>query len=591
MMVLLRELRELYAAETGGEPAQLRPTTLQFRDFAAWQRGLLETEIADEQLTYWRQRLADPPEPMELPYDHPRPARQTFRGDQVVVDLSPGLGERLREFARSQGVTTFMTMLAAFYVLLQRYSGVGEVIVGSGMANRRLRELDAMLGMFINTVALRVDLSDDPSPAELLGRVRAAVLEAQENQDVPFPRVVEAIAPARSSSHTPLYQTLFSIADAPLPDLDAAGLAIVPDESPGNGSAKAEINVVVVNHDGRGEAPTEPTIIWEYNSDLFSAATAERMVGDYCKVLESLVSEPGGRTSALPLLADDERQRLLVEWNDTAADYPRDATHPRLFGEVAARDPEAIALTMESDSLTYGELDRRSNQLARHLRARGVAPGSRVGISAERSLEMVVGLLGILKAGGAYVPTRPNDPEERRAFVMRDAEISLLLDPQLLRDPAIGDESDEPVAAPVSATDEAYVMYTSGSTGEPKGVVVTHRNVVRLVTGQTYADFGPGSGLPPDGAARLRRVDVRDLGRAAERRAAGPLPGRLDRPDGAQGHARAARRHHPVAHRGALPPGRRHGRRRARRPRAAARRAATRCCPTGCRGRCGRCRT
>jgi amino acid adenylation domain-containing protein len=490
MMVLLRELRDLYAAIAGGDSA-LRPMTLQFRDFAAWQRGLLETEIADEQLAYWRQRLADPPEPMELPYDRSRPARQTFRGDQVVLDLPSGLGERLREFGRAQGVTTFMTMLAAFYVLLQRYSGAGQVIVGSGMANRRLRELDAMLGMFINTVALRVDLSDDPSVTELLVRVRAAVLEGQENQDVPFPRVVEAVAPARSSSHTPLYQTLFSIADAPLPELDAAGLEIVPDESPGNGSAKAEINVVVVNHDGRGEAPTEPTIIWEYNGDLFTAATAERMVRDYCRVLESLITEPAEPASALPLLAESERSRLLVELNDTAAEYPRDATIHQLFAEAAKRDPDASAVVLDGGSLTYGALDRRSNQVARTLRARGIESGSRVGISTERSLEMVVGLLGILKAGAAYVPLDPADPAERRDFLRRDGEISLVLDAEVLRDPAIERESDQAVEAPTSATDEAYVMYTSGSTGEPKGVVVTHRNVVRLVTGQDYAEFGP----------------------------------------------------------------------------------------------------
>jgi amino acid adenylation domain-containing protein len=491
MMVLLRELRELYAAEAGDEGAELRPATLQFRDFAAWQRGLMNTEIADEQLGYWRQRLADPPEPMELPYDRPRPARQTFRGDQVVLGLPPGVVERLREFAREQGATTFMTMLSAFYVLLHRYSGAGEVIVGSGMANRRLRELDGMLGMFINTVALRVDLSDDPSVTELLGRVRAAVLEAQENQDVPFPRVVESVAPSRSSSHTPLYQTLFSIADAPLPELDAPGLRIVPDESPGNGSAKAEINVVVVNHDGRGDAPSEPTIIWEYNSDLFSAATAERMVRDYCQVLESLVSDPEARTSALRLVTESERRRLLQEWNATAADYPRDATIDRIFAEAARRTPEAIAVESEGDSLTYGELDRHSNQVARHLRARGVTPGSRVGVSAARSLEMVVGLLGILKAGAGYVPLDLADPAERREFVMEDAEISIVLDRDLFRDPAISSESDDPVEAPVAATDEAYVMYTSGSTGQPKGVVVSHRNVVRLVTSQTYAEFGP----------------------------------------------------------------------------------------------------
>ena len=490
MMVLLRELRELYAAMSG-EGAGLRPPSLQFGDFAAWQRELLDTEIADQQIAYWRQRLADPPEPMTLPYDSARPARQTFRGDQVVHDLSPGLTERLREFARVQGVTPFMTMLAAFCVLLQRYSGAGEVIVGSGMANRRLRELDAMLGMFINTVALRVDLGDDPNVTELLGRVRAAVLQAQENQDVPFPRVVEAVAPARSSSHTPLYQTLFSIADAPLPDLEVNGLEIVPDESPGNGSAKAEINVVVVNHDGRGEAPAEPTIIWEYNGDLFSAATAERMVRDYCRVLESLVTDPGDRLSSLPLLAEPERNRLLVEWNDTAADYPRDATIVDVFTAIAKGNPDTTAVAMDGETITYGELDRRSNQLARHLRARGIAHGSRVGISTERSLEMVVGLLGILKGGCAYVPLDPGDPAERREFVIRDAEISLVLDSPLLSDPAILAESDQAVEASAAATDEAYVMYTSGSTGQPKGVVVTHRNVVRLVSGQTYAEFGP----------------------------------------------------------------------------------------------------
>ncbi|HSD24549.1 MAG TPA: amino acid adenylation domain-containing protein [Solirubrobacterales bacterium] len=490
MMVFVRELRELYAAEIIGEAHQLRPMTLQFRDFAVWQRALLETEIADRQLAYWRERLADPPDPMELPYDRSRPARQTFRGDQEVVDVPGEVAERMREFARSEGVTPFMTMLAAFYVLLDRYSGAGEVIVGSGMANRRLRELDAMLGMFINTVALRVDLSDDPTVSELLGRVRVAVLEAQENQDVPFPRVVEAVAPARSSSHTPLYQTLFSIADAPLPDLEARGLRIDPDETPGNGSAKAEVNVVVVNHEGRGETPAAPTIIWEYNGDLFSAATARRMVGDYCRVLEALVSEPSARTSTISLLADDERRRLLVEWNDTAADYPRDATIDRVFAGVARRAPEAIAVTSDGDSLTYAELDRRSNRLARHLRARGIEPGSRVGISTERAPEMVVGLLGILKAGAAYVPLDPSEPDERRDFARRDAGISVVLDPQSLRDPAIASESDAPVEAPVSAADEAYVMYTSGSTGQPKGVMVSHRNVVRLVRGQCYADFG-----------------------------------------------------------------------------------------------------
>ena len=449
-------------------------------------------------------------------------------------------------------MTTFMTMLAAFYVLLQRYSGSADLIVGSGMANRRLRELDAMLGMFINTVALRVDLSDDPAVAEILDRVRIAVLQAQENQDVPFPRVVEAVAPARSSSQTPLYQTLFSIADTPLPDLDAAGLEIVPDETPGNGSAKAEINVVVVNHEGRGDDPAEPTIIWEFNGDLFTAAAAERMVRDYCQVLESLVSEPGGRASELRMLGDEELQRLLVEWNDMAADYPLDATIDRLFAEAVRRNPEAVAVRKDGGSLTYGELERRSNQLARHLTGRGVGPGSRVGISTERSLEMVVGLLGILKAGGAYVPIDPNDPAERRAFVMQDAGISLVLDQELLADPVIAAESDQPVLGPVSATDDAYVMYTSGSTGKPKGVVVTHRNVVRLVTAQTYADFGPDQVFLHLAPLAFDASTLEIWGAPAATAPGSSSSRQLDGPLRARATLAAARCHHPVAHRGAV---------------------------------------
>ena len=491
VMVLVRELREGYAAAVSGAAPSLDPLPIQYRDFAAWQRALMETEVAERQLAYWRERLADPPDPPELPYDRPRPARQTYNGDRIKIEIPAELEERLREFSRAEGVTPFVTMLAAFFALLQRYSDAGDLIVGSGLANRRLRELDGLLGMFINTAALRVDVADDPAVGELLARVRAAVLGAQANQDVPFPRVVEAVAPARSSSHAPLYQTLFSVADAPLPELSAPGLEIWPDETPPNGSAKADINVVVINHEGPHEVATAPTIMWEYNCDLFSPATAERMAADYLRLLDSLIADPGRRVSALRLLGDAERRRLLVDWNDTAAEYPRDSSIAACFAEAARRDPDSVAVVGDDESLTYSELDRRSNQLARYLRARGTSTGSRVGVSLERSVEAVVAILGILKAGGAYVPLAPGDPAERRDFVIRDAGISLSLDSEFLSDPAIWTESDEEVGSLPAATDDGYVMYTSGSTGEPKGVLVTNRNVVRLVMAQSYAEFGP----------------------------------------------------------------------------------------------------
>jgi amino acid adenylation domain-containing protein len=491
MMVFLRELRELYAAATTGAPPDLPAPTNQYRDFAAWQRTFLESEAAGRQLDYWRKRLVDLPGPIELPYDYPPPAHQTFRGDQICLEIPTELAGALRGFARANGVTPFMTMLAAFFALLNRYSGVGDLIVGSGLANRRLHEFENLLGTFVNTAALRVDLTGDPPVTELLRRVRGAVLGAQATQDVPFPRVVEAVAPARSPRQTPLYQTLFSTADAPLLTLEAGGLRIVPDESPGNGSAKTEINVVVVDHKGGDDESSEPMIIWEYNSDLFSRATAEQMARSYRRLLESLIAAPELPLSSLTILDDSERHRLLIEWNDTGAEYPGDISIDRRFSEIAALDPDRVAVTGGGETLTYGELDRRSNQLARHLRGRGTGVGSRIGVSFDRSTDSIVSILAVLKTGAAYVPLAPGEPAERRDFMLRDAEVSLLLDAHALLDPGIAAESVDPLERDPTETGDAYVMYTSGSTGQPKGVAVTHRNVLRLVTGQTYVDFGP----------------------------------------------------------------------------------------------------
>jgi amino acid adenylation domain-containing protein len=509
MMVLLRELRELYDAAVEGRPTPLAAPAIQFADFAVWQHELLDTALAREQLAYWTRRLADAPDPLELPYDAPRPARQTFRGDQVCLTLPPELAARLRELAQEQRATLFTTMLAAFLVLLHRYSGASDVVVGSGLANRRLREVEDLIGMLVNTVALRVDLSGDPTVTELLARVRSTVLEAHVHQDVPFERVVEAVAPARSASQGPLYQTLFSFADAPLPDLRAPGLQIVPDETAGNGSAKAEINVVVVNHSRRETAQDgELTLVWEYNSDLFSAATAQRAVAHYRTLLEAFVADPDRTVSALELADDAERGRLAAHAAGPAPAYERTATIAEIFEQRVAERPDAVAIVAHREQLTYGELNARANRLAHRLRTLGVTRETPVGICLERSPAMIVTLLGILKSGGAYVALDPSFPAPRVHLLAHDAGTAIICTESRFRDLVPDDaellcfdeldlagESDEDLPHDGAATDLAYIAYTSGSTGEPKGVEITHRAVARLVRGADYVELSFGEVL------------------------------------------------------------------------------------------------
>ena len=358
-MLFLEELRELYAASVEGRDATLAPCEIQYADFAAWQRELLDSDVARVQLDYWRRQLADAPGPLALPYDRPPGDRQTFEGGKVFLPLPAELRERLLRLAHANGTTLFMTMFAAFVVLLHRYTGARDLVVGSGLANRRLRESERLIGMLVNTVALRAELAGDPSVGELLARIRSVSLEAYANQDVPFERVVEAVAPIRSAAYAPLYQTLFSFHDSPMPQLDGPGLAIVPDEVKDNGSSKAEINVVAINHRrATGEPAGELTVVWEYNSDLFDRDTAADMVRQYRRVLEDLVGHPERRVSELDI-CDGEDRRRLDELAGRESPYERDASIAELFELRARETPDAEALVGDGLTLTYSELDAR----------------------------------------------------------------------------------------------------------------------------------------------------------------------------------------------------------------------------------------
>jgi amino acid adenylation domain-containing protein len=504
-MLFLDELRELYSAAVECRDARLAPCEIQYSDFADWQHELLEGDLAREQLDYWRRQLADAPDPLELPYDRAPDGRQTFQGGKVFLPIGADLRERLLELAHANDTTLFMTMLAAFVVLLHRYTGTRDLVVGSGLSNRRLRDSERLIGMLVNTVALRAELTGDPSVPELLGRIRRVALDAYANQDVPFERVVEAVSPNRSAAHSPLYQTLFSFHDSPLPGLDGAGLAIVPDELTDNRSSKAEVNVVAINHRcPAGEPAGELTVVWEYNSDLFDPETAERMAGHYERVLADFAAHPERRISELDVLTDGERRRL-DELAGQAVPYERDASIAELFELRAREAPDAEALVGDGAALTYAELDARANRLAERLRGLGVTRGTRVGICLERSAAMVETLLAILKSGGTYVALDPAFPVPRLRLLAADAELPVICTESRFRGHLPGevqllclDEAEQqPLAEPArgarptaSATDPAYIAYTSGSTGTPKGVEVTQRAVVRLVRGADYVELG-----------------------------------------------------------------------------------------------------
>jgi amino acid adenylation domain-containing protein len=504
--VLLHELATLYSAYAQGQPSPLRELPIQYADFAEWQRAWLEDGVLAEQLDYWQAQLASVPAVLEMPADRPRPKVQTFRGATRPFALAGAVGEGLARLSREEGVTLFMTLLAAFQVLLQRYTGQDDVVVGSPIAGRTRTDLEGLIGFFVNTLVLRTDLAGDPTFRALLTRVRDVAWGAYAHQDVPFARLVEELNPARDLSHNPLFQVMFVLQNVPDSTMEFHGLNATCSMGEPQ-AAKVDLSVYL--------AETGDGLVGscEYDTDLFDASTIERLIGHFQTLLSGIVANPEQRLSKLPLLSEAERHQLLVAWNDTAAEYPDSASIAQLFVAQAEKTPAAVAVAMAvacgDAQLTYRELDQRSNQLARHLQELGVGLEARVGICVERSAQMVVGLLGILKAGAAYVPLDPAYPQERLAFMLEDAQVAVLLTEQRLVDrlprqtaprvrldadwAAVARRSMAAVDGGVSADSLAYVMYTSGSTGRPKGVMGLHRGAVNRLhwMWQTYP-FGAG---------------------------------------------------------------------------------------------------
>jgi amino acid adenylation domain-containing protein len=503
--VFRRELLEIYKTFSAGEASPLPEPTLQFADFALWQRRWMEGETAKRQLAYWQRQLRGSPSALALPTDHARPPVPSFRGAAPRYAICRVLGESLRALSRERGATVFMTMFAVFVALLYRYTQQEDILVGTGVGNRRWKETEGLIGMVVNNAVLRTNLAENPKFIDLLDQVKCVALEAYANEDIPFDQVVRALNLKRDDSRNPIFQVMFSFHDAPLrepslPEVDFKCVEVIS-----NQSAKFDLNVVVIPR--REQDPSSFTLNWEYSADLFEPDTIERMVGHYFRLLEEIIADPCKRISDLPILTETEKHQLLVEWNKTERDYPKDKCIQELFEAQVEKTPDAVAVIFEEQQLTYRELNQRANQLAHYLQKLGVGPEVLVGICMQRSLELIVGLLGILKAGGAYVPLDPGYPKERLSFMLTDTQAPVLLTQQELLGQLSHydgrvvclDRDGETISTlphtdtPCRATAEnlACVLYTSGSTGKPKGVAVRQCGVIRLMCKPNYVVLSP----------------------------------------------------------------------------------------------------
>jgi amino acid adenylation domain-containing protein len=484
--VLVREIATLYESFSAGKPSPLPELPIQYADYAVWQRQWLQGEVLESQMSYWKQQLGGNLPVLELPTDRPRSPIRTLQGRTQSWQLSQELTQKLKAMSRREGVTLFVTLLAAFKTLLYRYTSQEDILVGSPIANRNRRKLEGLIGFFVNTLVLRTDLSGNPSFRELLSRVREVALSAYTHQDLPFEQLVEELQPTRNLSHTPLFQVMFVLQNAPMEALKLPGLSLDMLEVDSE-TARFDLTLTLTE--------TEQGLVGalEYSTDMFDAATIARMLGHFQTLLEGIVANPDRQLSDLPILTETERQQLLVDWQGIRVDYPQERCIHELFEAQVERTPDAIAVVFADQQLTYRELNAKANQLAHQLQAMGVKPEVLVGICVERSLYMVIGLLSILKAGGAYVPLDPSYPQQRLSFMLEDARVPVLLTQQHLvetlpphqakvicldADWAASTEhcQENPISG-VKPENLAYMIYTSGSTGTPKGVMNAHVGV------------------------------------------------------------------------------------------------------------------
>ncbi|RKG75337.1 non-ribosomal peptide synthetase, partial [Corallococcus terminator] len=497
--VLVREMTALYEAFRHGQTPALPELPVQYADYAVWQRGWLQADVLEAQLGWWKQQLSGASQVLELPTDKPRPAVASRRGDAVPVHLPRVLAEQVEALARKEGATPFMVLLAAFQTVLHRYSGQDDVLVGSPIANRRHAETEGLIGFFVNTLVLRGSFGARTTFRELLAQVRTTTLGAYEHQDLPFERLVESLQTTRDLSRTPLFQVLFALQNAPLPELVLPGLSVKAADIGGRGMSQFELSL-----DLDREADGFVGILG-YATDLFERSTVERLMTHLRLLLEAALERPDAPLAALSFVGTEERQRLLGDLGGTVADFDRESTlHGRIEAQVA-RTPDADAVAFEGTTLSFRQLDARANQLAWHLRALGVGPEVTVGLCLERSAESIVALLAVLKAGGAFVPLDPTAPAARRSFILRDSGASVLLTRQALADAwrpevrevvcldtdrkAWAELSSEAPSSNAGPESLAYVLYTSGSTGKPKGVAVQHRSVMHLHQAMTDAVY------------------------------------------------------------------------------------------------------
>jgi len=495
MGIFFHELGALYSRFAVGQPSHLLDLPVQYADFAIWQRGWLQDGELERQLGYWRRQLSGIPK-LDLPADRPRPSMPTFRGSFYPVLVPANVATSLKRLSGDHEATLFMTLLAAFQTLLHRYTGQDDIAIGCPVANRNRSEIEGMIGFFVNSLVMRTNFEGNPPFSSLLASVRETALEAYAHQDLPFEMLVEELQPDRDLSRNPLFQFIFQLLNAPGIDGSSSASPYMNIQS---GTSKFDLNITFY------EGPAGVSGGIEYNTDLFDLATIARLAGHYQTLLQGIAADPNQRISALPLLTAAERRQILVDWNATETEFPRDRPLAAMFEDRAAASPHSIAVEYGERTLTYADLNDRANQLAHHLQSLGIGRESRVGVCLERSPEMVVAVLGVLKARGVYVPLDSDYPKDRLAFMMADTGLEALVTQEAFLDrlpeaPVICLDRDHAVLAarekhnpalPARGDDLAYIMYTSGSTGVPKGVSVLQRAISRLVLNTGYIRLGP----------------------------------------------------------------------------------------------------